>query len=245
MRLAGHGVAVDIHPGWEARVWRADAAPPAVPGTVVRLANFPLPVTKNTYAAEVADNLKPGDVLVSLVELDPSLADRGLYAAQGVPLVRVDDLDPRALQAAGPGRLAIGVRHRGRLQRRRYYGEAVRIQPPRQLTPTIHTTIKEQRPRRRHRLRTIDDRSRIRGPLAHGRLGISHRQRGHRRHERVFVLGEQRNAPVVDVGSHGVDLTSRQPPLAPRRVDRWTPRQPGGALGPDRGVPMGATGAGA
>jgi hypothetical protein len=107
VRLAGHGVAVDIHPGWEARVWRADAAPPAVPGTVVRLANFPLPVTKNTYAAEVADDLKPGDVLVSLVELDPSLADRGLYAAQGVPLVRVDDLDPRALQAAGPGRLGV------------------------------------------------------------------------------------------------------------------------------------------
>jgi hypothetical protein len=74
---------------------------------VVRLANFPLPVTKNTYAAEVADDLRPGDVLVSLVELDPSLADRGLYAAQGVPRVRVDDLDPRALQAAGPGRLGV------------------------------------------------------------------------------------------------------------------------------------------
>ena len=107
MRLAGHGVAVEVHPGWEARVWRPDTAPPAVPGAVVRLANFPLPVTKNTYAAEVADELQPGDVLVSLVELDPSLAGRGLYAAQGVPPVRVDDLDPRALQAPGPGRLGV------------------------------------------------------------------------------------------------------------------------------------------
>jgi hypothetical protein len=107
VRLAGHGVAVEVYPGWEARVWRPEVAVPAVPGAVLRLANFPLPVTKNTYAAEVADDLRPGDVLVSLVELDPSLADRGLYAAQGVPSVRVDDLDPRALQAAGPGRLGV------------------------------------------------------------------------------------------------------------------------------------------
>jgi hypothetical protein len=105
VRLAGHGVAVEVHPGWEARVWRPEVASPAVPGAVVRLANFALPVTKNTYAAEVADDLRPGHVLVSLVELDPALADRGLYAAQGAPTVGIDDLDPRALQAAGPGRL--------------------------------------------------------------------------------------------------------------------------------------------
>jgi hypothetical protein len=107
VRLAGHGVAVEVHPGWEGRVWRPEVAAPAVPGAVVRLANFPLPVTKNTYAAEVADHLRPGDVLVSLVALDPSLADRGLYAAQGVPALRVDDLDPRALQASGLGRLGV------------------------------------------------------------------------------------------------------------------------------------------
>ena len=107
VRIAGHGVAVEIHPGWEARVWRPDVAPPAVRGAVVRLANFALPVTKNTYAAEVADDLLPGHVLVSLVELDPSIAARGLYAAQGAPTVGIDDLDPRALQAAGPGRLGV------------------------------------------------------------------------------------------------------------------------------------------
>ena len=88
-------------------MWRPEMAAPAVPGAVVRLANFALPVTKNTYAAEVADDLRPGDILVSLVELDPALADRGLYVAQGVPRIRVDDLDPRAVQAAGPGRLGI------------------------------------------------------------------------------------------------------------------------------------------
>jgi len=105
VRLAGHGVAVEVHRGWEAHVWRPDVAPPAVPGAVVRLANFALPATKNTYAAEAADDLRPGHVLVSLVELDPALADRGLYAAQGAPTAGIDDLDPRALQAAGPGRL--------------------------------------------------------------------------------------------------------------------------------------------
>ena len=105
--LAGHGVVVEIRPGWEARVWRPHVAPPAVPGAVLRLANFALPVTKNTYAAEIADDLLPGHVLVSLVELDPALADRGLYAAQGAPTIGIDDLDPRALQAGGPGRLGV------------------------------------------------------------------------------------------------------------------------------------------
>jgi hypothetical protein len=79
-------------PACGGRTWRR----PRFPGAAVRLANFPLPITKNTYAAEVADDLRPGHVLVSLVELDPALADRGLYAAQGAPTVGIDDLDPRA-----------------------------------------------------------------------------------------------------------------------------------------------------
>jgi hypothetical protein len=107
MRLEGHGLTLVVHRGWEARMWRPVVEPPATAGPVVRLANFPLPRTRDTYAPEVADKLRPGDVLVSLVEFDRASADTGLYAARGAPRIRIDDLDPKALQAPGPGRVGV------------------------------------------------------------------------------------------------------------------------------------------
>jgi hypothetical protein len=107
VRLEGDGLALEVHHGWEARMWRPRPEPPAKAGSVVRLANFPLPRTRDTYAAEVADTLRPGDVVVSLVEFGHGPANAGLYAARGAPRIRIDDLDPKALQAPGPGRLGV------------------------------------------------------------------------------------------------------------------------------------------
>jgi hypothetical protein len=107
VRLDGHGLTLEVHHGWEARMWRPRVDPPAEAGPVVRLANFPLPRTRDTYAAEVAETLRPGDVVVSLVEFGRSSADTALYAARGAPDIRISDLDPKALQAPGPGRLGV------------------------------------------------------------------------------------------------------------------------------------------
>ena len=107
VRLEGHGLALEVRRGWEARMWRPRVEPPAKAGPVVRLANFPLPGTRDTYAAEVAETLRPGEVLVSLVEFDRASADTGLYAPRGAPMIRIEDLDPDALQAPGPGRLGV------------------------------------------------------------------------------------------------------------------------------------------
>ena len=107
MRLDGHGLTLEVHHGWEARMWRPHVEPPAKAGPVVRLANFPLPRTRDTYAAEVAEALRPGDVLVSLVEFGRDAAGTALYAARGAPEIRIADLDPKALQAPGPGRLGV------------------------------------------------------------------------------------------------------------------------------------------
>jgi len=88
-------------------MWRPRPEPPATAGPVVRLANFALPTTRDTYAAEVADTLEPGQVVVSIVEFDRGSANAGLYAARGAPRLRVEDLDPKALQAPGRGRLGV------------------------------------------------------------------------------------------------------------------------------------------
>jgi hypothetical protein len=84
-----------------------DLPPPAENHPVVRLANFALPTSRNTYAEDVAETLRPGQVVASLAEFSPELADRGLYGSQGVPRLAVDDLDPRAVQRQGHGRLGV------------------------------------------------------------------------------------------------------------------------------------------
>ena len=105
--LRAHGISLPIHRGWEARVWVPDLPPPAENHPVVRLANFALPSSRNTYAEDVADGLRPGQVVASLAEFSPALADRGLYEPQGVPRVHVGDLDPRAVQRQGHGRAGV------------------------------------------------------------------------------------------------------------------------------------------
>jgi hypothetical protein len=105
--LRAHGMTVPVRRGWEARVWVPDLPPPAENHPVVRLANFALPTSRNTYAEDVAEALLPGQVVASLAEFSPALADRGLYAPQGVPRIGAEDLDPRAVQRQGHGRLGV------------------------------------------------------------------------------------------------------------------------------------------
>ena len=105
--LRAHGIAVAVHRGWEARVWVPDLPPPAENHPVLRLANLALPQSRNTYAEDVADALRPGQLVASLAEFSPALADRGLYAPQGVPRLHVADLDPRAVQRQGHGRSGV------------------------------------------------------------------------------------------------------------------------------------------
>jgi hypothetical protein len=102
--LRAHGLAISVRRGWEASIWVPEAPPPADNHPVMRLANFPLPRTRDTYAEDAVVDLRGGDVLASLVEFSERLAGRGLYAARGVPEVARDDLDPRALQRHVPGR---------------------------------------------------------------------------------------------------------------------------------------------
>jgi hypothetical protein len=105
--LSGHGLALTVHDGWEARIWMPDLPPPAENHPVVRLANFALPLTKNTYAEDVADGLRGGEVVASLAEFSPTMAGRGLYASRGVPELEPGDLDPRAVQRQAPGRAGV------------------------------------------------------------------------------------------------------------------------------------------
>ena len=102
--LRGHGIALTVHDGWEARIWMPDVPPPAENHPVVRLANFALPLTKNTYAEDVADGLRGGQVVASLAEV--AGAGGSVYEPQGFH-PEPSDLDPRAVQRQAPGRAGV------------------------------------------------------------------------------------------------------------------------------------------
>lgn len=105
--LRAHGLDLRIDRGWEARIWMPDEQAPAENHPVVRIANFALTTSHDTYTTEAVEDLRPGQVVASLVEFSPRLAGNGLYAPAGVPRLRVADLDPNALQGARPGRFGL------------------------------------------------------------------------------------------------------------------------------------------
>jgi hypothetical protein len=107
LTLARHGLTLRVPRGWEARMWVPDLPPPAINLPVVRLANFPLALTRDTYAEDSAHELRPAQVVASLVEFEPALADVGLYAPQGFPALDVEDMSPKAVQLRRADRLGL------------------------------------------------------------------------------------------------------------------------------------------
>lgn len=98
MRLAAHGLQLDLPAGWEGRVWRRPDAQP-----VVHAASFPLPSGDGDFATGAVERMPPSGVLVVLVEYDRELAGTPLFAARGAPpVLRAGDFSPRALLRSLP-----------------------------------------------------------------------------------------------------------------------------------------------
>jgi hypothetical protein len=118
--LRGHGLSVDLPPGWDGRITRrpVDPMPPVVrtfsaasgrdmaesTHTVAHLANFPLPEHRGDFGSGAVEIMGPGDVLVVLVEYHPDSTKTALFAADGMPR-RLDPaaFSPYGLQHALPG----------------------------------------------------------------------------------------------------------------------------------------------
>ncbi len=107
-RLADRGLSVDVPPGWEGRIFTPRLPPPAENHPVLHLADVPLPFDHGSYL-ETAATLRGrrGGLVCSLVSFSPDLADVGLYAPQGAPRIRANDLDPRTLQVPAPDRAGV------------------------------------------------------------------------------------------------------------------------------------------
>jgi hypothetical protein len=106
--IEGSGLAVDVPSGWEGRIYDrgAPAFGPLTAGqqgsapslATLHVASFPLPATVGDYGGGAVELMTNKDLLVVLMEFTPSSAATPLFAAKGIPRLRVDDVSPTQLQ---------------------------------------------------------------------------------------------------------------------------------------------------
>jgi hypothetical protein len=104
MRVAAHGLAIDVPPGWEVRIQRRKIATfgeQAEP--IVHLANFPLPEQRGDFGAGVVERMRDRDVFVVLFEYGAESVGQPLFRRQGFPRLTTRHFSPRRLQRTLPG----------------------------------------------------------------------------------------------------------------------------------------------
>lgn len=104
MRVAAHGLGLDVPPGWEARIQRRDVATFGEQSQpVVHAANFPLPEERGDFGAGVVDTMRGRDVFVVLFEYGPGSVGQPLFRRHGFPRLTTKHFSPRRLQRTIPG----------------------------------------------------------------------------------------------------------------------------------------------
>ena len=99
MKLRGHGLAIDLPPGWEGKIYQRDAGHSAL-----HAGTFSLPVGDGDFGTQAISSMPADGVFVALLEYDPDLAGMGLFASLGKPgKVRSTDTSPKGLHRAVKG----------------------------------------------------------------------------------------------------------------------------------------------
>jgi hypothetical protein len=108
VRLARHGLALDLPSGWDGRIYRRALGAGAPTNAVLHAANFALPADRGDYGSGAVEHMGRGHVLVVLIEHDLAAAGAGLFRRQGLPLpLRPADFSPQALQRTLPGQSGV------------------------------------------------------------------------------------------------------------------------------------------
>jgi len=103
VRIAGHGVAVDLPAGWDGRISQRQAT-----GPVMHVATFPLLASDGDYGASATGRMRGDDVFAALLEFQGDARVRpglGLFEAIRRPLPEVPEFGPMQLQVTRPGQL--------------------------------------------------------------------------------------------------------------------------------------------
>jgi len=102
-KLRGHGLEIDLPPGWEGTIYRREAGHPAL-----HAGTFPLPAGDGDFGTQAIMSMPADGVFFALLEYDPELAGVGLFAPSGKPgKVRSADASPKGLHRAVKGRAGV------------------------------------------------------------------------------------------------------------------------------------------
>lgn len=103
MRIAGHGIEIDLPDGWEGRIYRRPEGQP-----ILHAASFALPSDDGDFGSASVAGMPSNGVFIALAEFDPGVLGDPLFAHQGLPVpLRATDAHPRALQRLGRGRAGV------------------------------------------------------------------------------------------------------------------------------------------
>lgn len=110
MRVAGHGISIDVPAGWEARIFRRRGG-----GAVLHVATCELLDGDGDFGAAATGRMRADDVFAALIEYrvdDRLRGGVGLFAAEGLPAPpEAHEFDPMHLQ----------VTRRGQFGRQRFF----------------------------------------------------------------------------------------------------------------------------
>ncbi len=103
MKVAGHGISVEVPEGWEARITRR-----AGYGAILHAASFALKASDGDFGAAATGRMRHGDAFLALVEyVDPEMIRPGvgLYRPNRPPAPALEEFGPMALQVTRVGQL--------------------------------------------------------------------------------------------------------------------------------------------
>ena len=102
--MRAHGIAVELPPGFEGRIFRRQGTGPEVPCTVAHFATFALPDEVGDFGGGAVTLMGDDDVFAALFEYGPESLGATLFARQGMPRsLTTSDFLPYVLRRGLPG----------------------------------------------------------------------------------------------------------------------------------------------
>ncbi len=101
MKVAGHGISVEVPEGWEARITQRVGS-----GAVLHAASFALSASDGAFGAAATGRMRRGDGFLAVVEyVDPEMIRPGvgLYKAARPPAPVLAQFGPMSLQVTRAG----------------------------------------------------------------------------------------------------------------------------------------------
>jgi hypothetical protein len=98
VRLAAHGIALDLPTGWDGRIWSREGG-----GPVLHAANVALPPSDGDFATLATRTLPADGVVVVLVDYGTAEAGTPLFAAAAPAAIDAAELHPATLLHRRPG----------------------------------------------------------------------------------------------------------------------------------------------